>query len=368
MAITKVIAIRARLDTRVNYVTNAEKTTLDAGLRYITNPEKTEQSFFVTAINCSSPEKAYREMQKIKEAYKKTDGVLGYHFIQSFPPGEVTPEQAHEIGVAFARELFGERYQVVVGTHLDREHLHSHIIVNSVSFVDGKKYHSSPLSYYNTVRTTSDRLCRENHLQVISPKGQGEPYAAWKAKKQRAVAEGRIPAYEPIRIPRRRLNTQWRTVRKKKVKGFHGRYFRYIILLRRYRKPTRKRISNTLRREILRLEQYQRHFFYLHTNGITTMVELTRKQEEIEAEIQRRTELRTPLYSQRRQEPDAEEKARLTEEINSQTTALRALRKERKLCQQIAELSETLHQRVQELEQKPRPKEAQKHEHQWRNR
>lgn len=142
MAITKVIAIRSRLDSRVNYVTNSKKTTLAAGLTYITNPEKTEQSFFVTTINCGSPETAYREMQQVKQRFHNTGGVLGYHFIQSFAPGEVTPEQAHKIGVAFAREVFGDAYQVVIGTHLDRAHLHSHIIINSVSFLDGKKYHS----------------------------------------------------------------------------------------------------------------------------------------------------------------------------------------------------------------------------------
>ena len=82
MAITKVIAIRSRLDSRVNYVTNSKKTTLAAGLTYITNPEKTEQSFFVTTINCGSPETAYREMQQVKQRFHNTGGVLGYHFIQ----------------------------------------------------------------------------------------------------------------------------------------------------------------------------------------------------------------------------------------------------------------------------------------------
>ena len=77
-------------------------------------------------------------MQQVKQRFRNTGGVLGYHFIQSFAPGEVTPEQAHKIGVAFAREVFGDAYQVVIGTHLDRAHLHSHIIINSVSFLDGK--------------------------------------------------------------------------------------------------------------------------------------------------------------------------------------------------------------------------------------
>lgn len=182
MAITKIIAIRDRLDKRVNYAVNGEKTTLDTGITYAANPEKTEQHFFTSVLNCENCETAYAEMQTTKRRFGKLGGVVGYHFIQSFAPGEVTPEQAHAIGVAFARRLFGERYEVVVGTHLDRAHLHNHVVVNSVSFVDGKKYHSSPGSYYFEVRSTSDTLCWENDLSTITPQGKGKHYAEWKAE------------------------------------------------------------------------------------------------------------------------------------------------------------------------------------------
>ena len=102
MAYTKVFAIRRRLDDRIDYVVNGEKTALDAGITYATNPEKTEQHFFTSAINCGSCETAYAEMQETKQRFGRLGGVVGYHFIQSFVPGEVTPEQAHAIGVAFA--------------------------------------------------------------------------------------------------------------------------------------------------------------------------------------------------------------------------------------------------------------------------
>ena len=164
MAVTKIIAIRDRLDKRVDYVANAEKTSLDCSVLYAMNPEKTEQSFFVTAVNCGDVSTAYREMMETKRSWHKEGGVLGYHFIQSFVPGEVTPEQAHAIGKEFVDKLFGNRYEVIIGTHLDKAHLHNHIVVNSVSYVDGKKYHSSPASYYQDVRGTSDALCRENDL------------------------------------------------------------------------------------------------------------------------------------------------------------------------------------------------------------
>ena len=182
MAITKIIAIRDRLDKRVNYAVNGEKTALDTGITYAANPEKTEQLFFTSAINCESCETAYAEMQVTKRRFGKLGGVVGYHFIQSFAPGEVTPEQAHTIGVAFTQRLFGDRYEAVVGTHLDKAHLHNYVVVNSVSFVDGKKYHSSPGSYYFDVRSTSDILCRENDLSVIAPQGKGKHYAEWKAE------------------------------------------------------------------------------------------------------------------------------------------------------------------------------------------
>ena len=182
MAVTKIFAIRKRLDDRIRYVANGEKTTLDDGIAYATNPEKTEQLFFTSAINCDSCETAFAEMQATKRRFGKLGGVVGYHFIQSFAPGEVTPEQAHRIGVEFAERLFGKRYEAVIGTHLDKAHLHNHVVVNSVSFVDGKKYHSSPGSYYFEVRAQSDALCRENDLSTIAPQGKGKHYAEWKAE------------------------------------------------------------------------------------------------------------------------------------------------------------------------------------------
>ena len=182
VAYTKVFAIRARLDKRVRYITDGEKTSLASSITYISNPEKTEQFFFTSALNCSSVDTALSEMMETKQQFGKMGGVLGYHFIQSFQPGEVTPEQAHAIGLEFAKRLFGKRYEVVISTHLNKHHLHNHLVVNSVSCVDGQKYHSSPESYYNDVRGTSDELCRENDLSVIAPQGKGKHYAEWKAE------------------------------------------------------------------------------------------------------------------------------------------------------------------------------------------
>lgn len=187
MAYTKVFAVRNHLARAVSYAANPEKTDeaimLGASVDYALNPSKTEQRLFESTVNCQRPGTAYGEMIATKQRFSKTGGVLAYHFIQSFKPGEVTPEQAHAIGVEFARRCFGERFEAVIGTHLDRHHLHNHVVVNSVSFVDGIKYHSSPESYFHTIRGTSDELCREHGLSVIEPKGRGKHYAEWAAEK-----------------------------------------------------------------------------------------------------------------------------------------------------------------------------------------
>ena len=182
MAVVKVYAVRSKLKRAVEYAANEDKTSLDNIIEYAANPDKTEQRLFETAINCSSVENAYKEMMATKKKYGKEDKVLAYHYIESFKPGEVTPELAHKIGVEFARECFGDRFEVVIGTHLDRHHLHNHIVVNSVSFVDGGKFRSTPKSYYNEIRKVSDRLCREYGLSVIDdPQHKGMHYAEWKA-------------------------------------------------------------------------------------------------------------------------------------------------------------------------------------------
>ena len=152
MAYDKIITLHRRMDHCINYVLNEEKTSLAYALSYAENPEKSHQ--LVTGINCEA-ETALAEMQATKRRWDKLGGVLGYHIIHSYAPGETTPEQAHAAGVEFARRLLGERFEAVVSTHTDRDHLHCHIVVNSVSFVDGKKYRSDFKSYFGDLRGTS---------------------------------------------------------------------------------------------------------------------------------------------------------------------------------------------------------------------
>jgi hypothetical protein len=111
-------------------------------------------------------------MMSTKREYGKDGGTMAFHGYQSFAPGEVTPEAAHQIGVQLAGELWGDRFQVVVATHLDKGHLHNHFVVNSVSCVDGKRFHSDA-HFLHRMRETSDRLCREHGLSVIQAPKQG---------------------------------------------------------------------------------------------------------------------------------------------------------------------------------------------------
>lgn len=169
MAYTKILVIHNRLDKSVDYAQNEEKTSLETVIGYALNRDKTEQTCFETAVNCDLAT-VYTDMVKTKKRWAKTGRKRkGYHIIQSFVPGEVTPEEAHAVGVELAQRLLGDRYEVVVGTHLDKAHLHNHIVFNSVSFVDGAMYRDTMTDYYQGIRGTSDAICRERGLSVIEP-------------------------------------------------------------------------------------------------------------------------------------------------------------------------------------------------------
>jgi hypothetical protein len=153
----------------IHFINN--KTQTAGGMRnvlaYVSRKEKTvsEDKRFVTGVNCS-PETALAEMNATKNLYHKHDGRLYYHLVQSFPSGyEIEPELAHKIAVEFAEKAFG-KYECVVATHIDREHIHSHLVVNSVSFDDGKKYHSNKESIEQLMKI-SDEICQRYGVHVL---------------------------------------------------------------------------------------------------------------------------------------------------------------------------------------------------------
>ena len=179
MAYDKIIVIHSRLDCCLDYVQNDGKTDLGNAVDYICDPVK---AGFQTAINCTL-DNAFLQMQATKQRWDKYGGILGYHIVHSYSPGEVTPEQAHEAGVEFARRLLGDKYEAVVCTHTDRDHLHCHIVFNSVSFIDGKKYRSDFKSYFHNLRDTSNAVSREYGFSVIDSDGKGKHYSEWNAER-----------------------------------------------------------------------------------------------------------------------------------------------------------------------------------------
>ena len=175
MATTGIWKVEKRLDHVIDYVINPEKTMKDGDyqeLHKLDGYEKlnyeTEEECFVSALNCST-HRPYKDMMLTKELYGRKSGILGYHAFQSFKEGEITPTQAHLIGVKLAEEIWGDRFEVIVSTHTNCKHIHNHFVINSVSFKDGKKYHDSRETYA-LIREVSDTLCEEYGLSVVKDK------------------------------------------------------------------------------------------------------------------------------------------------------------------------------------------------------
>lgn len=210
MATTSIWRVKGWLGKVVIYVENPDKTEnpafyakqdmtdrqaqgLSDVIDYAVNSEKTRMTDetaavmqqFVSGVNCH-PATAREEMIAVKKRFGKEDGTVAYHGYQSFAPGEATPELAHEIGVKLAHQLWGDKYQVIVATHLDKDsHLHNHFVVNTVSFLDSIKYHRTEKDYYEMQRA-SDALCREYGLSVIEEPqhGKSKQYGEWRAEQE----------------------------------------------------------------------------------------------------------------------------------------------------------------------------------------
>lgn len=420
MAYDKIITLRGRMDHCLDYVLNEEKTGLANALAYVENPAKTHQ--LVTGINCEV-DTALSDMRATKKRWDKKGGVLGYHIIHSYAPGEVTPDEAHAAGVEFAQRLLGDKYEIVVATHVDREHLHCHIVFNSVSFVDGKKYRSDFQSYFGDLRGTSNEVSRERGLSVIEPEGHGKHYTEWTAEKQgrkivmgyvrqdidTAIAEsftfdtflaalrrqgyaikygsnvkhttvqppgggyvfrldslgggyteadirerlaaarnGEVyelpeqppPPVPPIFAPRpiptvkKRYTVQRGAVPRQprpKLRGFRALYMRYLYMLNGYHRPRRTPPPFAIRREVTKLQRYQRQFRFLLQYRIETDSQLVMLGDALQGQIDMLVDYRKELYGARREGRDVEA------ELETVNGKLRSTRRELTICRQITE-------------------------------
>ena len=195
--------------------THPIKSTLKAAIDYICNPEKTDGKLVISAYGCAAETADIEFSWTRRHAIDKGTN-LGRHLIQAFQPGEVTPEQAHEIGMELAKEILGGKYEFVLTTHIDKDHVHNHLIFNAVSFADHKHYHSNKRSYHD-IRRTSDRLCKEHGLSVIIPgQDKGKSYiehqaaqngTSYKAKLKAAI-DRLLPACSDLEELLRRLQRE----------------------------------------------------------------------------------------------------------------------------------------------------------------
>lgn len=180
--------------------THPIKSTLKAAIDYILNPEKTDGKLLASSFGCGL-ETADIEFAWTREAAGDRGTHLGRHLIQSFAVGETTPEEAHKIGMELAGAVLGGKYEFVLTTHVDKDHLHNHLIFNAVSFVDYKKYHSNKQSYH-FIRRTSDRVCAAHGLSVVEPgEDRGKSYKEYTAEKQGTSYKAKLKAAVDLLIP-----------------------------------------------------------------------------------------------------------------------------------------------------------------------
>ena len=195
MAVTAIWDIKGRVDKVLNYVRNPSKVTeksyeemamlnaIEGAIEYATDDMKTEERKYVSTLNMMNEEYAVENFRNTKIHYGKKGGIVAFHGYQSFKENEVTAELAHDIGVELAKRLWGDRFEVVIATHLNTGHYHNHFVINSVSFKDGYRYYDNKETYQR-MRDESDALCREYGLSVIeNPGGKSKNYAEWQAEK-----------------------------------------------------------------------------------------------------------------------------------------------------------------------------------------
>lgn len=190
MATTSLWHISGRLTDVINYIEDPEKTIAaddDLGelfdvIDYVKRDYATAEGEYVTAINCMR-ETAFEQMIMTKKQFGKTEGYIAWHGYQSFRPGEVTPDECHRIGIEYAKEMWGDRFQIIVTTHLDKDHLHNHFCFNSVSFRDGRKYNYSKKERQRMMEV-SDRICKEHGLSIIERPHKAPSRPVWLAEKR----------------------------------------------------------------------------------------------------------------------------------------------------------------------------------------
>lgn len=376
---------------------------MEEAIDYALNRDKTERTFFEDAIGCTV-EQAYQDMVATKKRFHKTDKVQGFHLVQSFAEGELSPELAHLIGVELAERLLKGQFEVVITTHLNTRCFHNHLVWNSVSMEDGHKYRSNERSYYTQVRKISDELCRKYGLSVIQTnQKKGMHYAQWKAEKEgkpiwrtairmdireavkvsyswtqfiremekrgycwkmdrkhialitpgmeryvrlRSLGKGysEMEIREWILRPKIRETEkaylQWSKQRKKRT-GLQALYYSYLYQMGVFqRKP--KRIPYEVREDIRRLDQRIAQIEFLQKHDISTIDQLRDFRHPLEEKMARLLLERRKLY---RSQPGCERIGKITEE-------LKQIRKDIRMSLQIEQYSVEMEQRMKQVKER----------------
>ena len=393
MAITKIWAVKDDLNRVLNYIKNPDKTKEDMSdglkevLTYTTQGYKTNEIEFITGINCE-PRTALKQMMNTKLSYNKMDGRLAFHAVQSFKPGEVTPEHCHELGVQLAKQMWGNRFEVVVSTHLDKEHLHNHFVVNSVSWVDGKKYDNKKADI-DHFRELNDAICKEHGLTVITkPEGKAMNYGEWKAEKNDSIYLRKLIRYDVdsvllyARTPEQFQSSleeigyvvnlsgkHWtlkhpqskRTFRfykdvipckeyqgnHRKLKGIKAMYIRYCFELGILRPKgiPQKYPSPALRKDLIYMEKITDENTFVGKHNLESIEDVLAFKLDLNNQIDNWMNQRRSIYNKIKRTRDSELKKQLEQDKNTLTSKIAHGKKEIRICEDIEK-------RVPDIEEK----------------
>ena len=460
MAVSKLWAVRERLSQVIDYATNPEKTdsklfteedyqSLKDVIAYAKDETKTEYEYFCDGINCNVAI-AREQFVTTKEQFQKTDGIQAYHGYLSFPESEVSPELCQKIGVEFAQKIWGDRFQVVVTTHLNTKHLHCHFVINSVSFVDGKRLWGKEKAWFDFSKIV-DELCRKYNLSYIEKpiRTNKSSYLTMKDKagmptrynmvrevidyaiehsrsmvefkyalEQRGYKYNLNPNHsywtvvpkgynKPIRLKnlgedytnarieeRLRINREnWNGVkpfpketqkskqyrlqtREDKIKCKDGLYRLYLYYCYKlgylpkykYKTQDRKRLHYLLREDLMKLDQITDEVRLLGKHQIDNAEQLFSYKSSVEERINALVNDRAHLQKVIRRKIDGEQLSVAKDKISLINGELKKLRKEIRLCGDIAERSKLIEENLEVVladENKIKRKEIRSYEQRW---
>ena len=413
MATTSIWSIKNNLKQSINYIINPEKTlNEDYGkTNYDYLEGKTDYNFknekvhYVSYLNCEEYE-PYSSMKDTKDYYNKNDGVLAYHSYQSFKEGEVTPDIAHEIGVKFAEEMFGD-YEVIVATHQNTTHVHNHLIINSVSFKTGKKYNNNRTNLAK-LRHISDSLCAEYGLSIFEENNSYKStfnykvidndyyktlkddldsvisysvtlkqvmdrmrQLGYKVYSRNDIITIYRDGYDKVRIektfgsdyskdsinkrlyyskqinfkpmPQKSIFQEYLTKTNNHHKGIYGLYLYYCYLLGVFPKNHPKQyLSYSIRQEIKKLDSFSEQTRFMVANKIETKEDLESFAKNNYEEYRNLMGKRENLWRRYHRAKNEDKKSEIFAEINSIQPTIKELRKLDNYCKEIRKKSESI--------------------------